>query len=169
MSTDIELPHSTEDLAALAFSLLPLGAAELVNRRLSIAERHRLREGLSRVHNATDEQRGAAVRALASAVRNGMEWPRPSAHDDADCPFNVVGQHPRFRVVDILQRVAAREPLEVVTTLCHLNPSIREELWERLPTGTKALILPRLNEVHLVSTTKTKEYARDINARLARA
>jgi hypothetical protein len=80
MPADVTLPSSTEDLAALAFSLLPVSAAEVVNRRLSIAERHRLREGLSRVRGATDAQRQAAVRMLATSVRNGMDWPRPIAH-----------------------------------------------------------------------------------------
>lgn len=71
-------------------------------------------------------------------------------------------------MVEVLDRVALREPLQVVVTLCHLNPGIRSELWERLSAETHAAVVPRLNEVHLVSTVKTKEYARDINARLTR-
>jgi hypothetical protein len=31
------------------------------------------------------------------------------------------------------------------------------------------MLLPRLDEVHLMSASRTREYARDMNARLARA
>ena len=157
---------STIDLAALAFSLLSTKSAEDVNRRLNIVERSRLREGLARVRDASDEERQAAIRALASAIRTGVDWPRPASHDEADCPFSTISQHERSRVVEVLERVAIRDPIEVVVTLCHLNPAMRTELWERVSSDTRILLLPRLQEVHLVSVTKTREYARDINTRL---
>jgi hypothetical protein len=62
-----------------------------------------------------------------------------------------------------------REPLEVVVTLCHVNPTTREELWERLSPQARSQVLPRINEVHLVSMSKTRDYARDMNTRLGRA
>jgi hypothetical protein len=160
---------SNIEQAAMAFSMLTPACADVVNRRLTIAERKRLIEALSRVRTASDEERRAAMRRLANAVRTGIDWPRPASHDEADCPFNTINSHQRYRVVEVLDRVAQREPLQVVVTLCHLNGGIRAELWERLSPETHALIVPRLNEVHLVSTVKTKEYARDVNARLTRA
>src|SRR5262249_19227228 len=114
--SDVMLPGSSVDRAALAFSVLSTRSAEQITRHLSLSERHRLREGLARVRNASDEQRVAAVRALAGAVRHGMSWPRPSVHDDADCPFRIVSSHPRARVVDVFERIAVREPLEVAVT-----------------------------------------------------
>ena len=161
--------QSTEDLAALAFSLLPLAAADVVNRRLSIAERKRLREGLSRMHNASDADRRAAVRLLASTVKQGVDWPRPASHDEHDCPFTPIASHPRFHVVDVLDRMAQRDPIEVVVTLCHLSATTRQDLWDRLSPRTRDIVLPRLQEVHLVSKIKTREYARDVNERLTRA
>jgi hypothetical protein len=62
--------------------------------------------------------------------------------------------------------VAQREPLEVIVTLCHLPEDVRQELFDRLSAASRAAIMPRINEVHLVSTQKTREYARDINSRL---
>ncbi|HWS47176.1 MAG TPA: hypothetical protein VN636_15015 [Acidimicrobiia bacterium] len=157
------------DRAALAFSLLPTRTADLVNRRLTVAERKRLREGLTRTRDATDAERHAAFRALATAVRNGMDWPAPAAHDEADCPFTAIAAHPRSDVVDILERVAVREPLEVAVTLCHLEPFVRDALWERLSPATCSMVTSRLKEVHLVSLAQTSKYASDINARLARS
>ena len=160
---------SIADQAALAFSKLSTSTAEIVNRRLSIAERKLLREGLCRTRGATDAQRDAAFRALARAVQKGLEWPVPAAHDEADCPFTPIGLQPRFQVIDVLERIAHRDPMQAVVTLCHLGAGIRDEIWERLTPETRAVIKPRLNEVHLVSTAKTKDYARDINVRLSRA
>jgi len=155
--------------AALAFSLLPVVFADAVNDHLSIAERQRLRDGIARVREASDHARVEAIRALVAAVRRGVVFPRPAAHDDNDCPFNPVASQPRQRVIDVLERVARRDALEVVVTLCHLPDDVRQELWEGLSPDTRALLLPRLEEVHLMSTTRTREYARDINSRLTRA
>jgi hypothetical protein len=155
--------------AALAYSLLPLRFADAVNDHLSIAERQRLREGLARVREASDQSRIEAIQALVTAVRRGVVFPRPAAHDDTDCPFHPVGEHPRRRVVDVLERVARRDALEVVVTLCHLREDVRQELWAGLDPETRVLLLPRLEEVHLMSAARTREYARDMNARLTRA
>jgi len=73
----VALPPSKVDRAALAFSVLSTNCASDVNRRLSISERMRLREGLTRVRDASDEQRHAAARLLAREVTRGMDWPRP--------------------------------------------------------------------------------------------
>ena len=166
---DVVYIDTKADQAALAFSQLSSHTAEFVNRRLSIAERKQLREGLSRTRCATDEQRRAAYRALARAVARGTEWPVPASHDEADCPFTPLGLQPRFAVVDVLDRIAHREPIQVVVTLCHLGPDVRDEIWGRLKPDTKARVKPHLNEVHLVSLAKTRDYARDINSRLSRA
>ena len=109
------------------------------------------------------------VRDAVAAVRKGVVFPRPAAHDDKDCPFHPVAEHPRQRVVDVLERVARRDALEVVVTLCHLPEAARQELWDGLSPDTRALLLPRLEEVHLMSSTRTREYARDMLARLTRS
>ena len=157
------------DRAALAYSLLPVRYADAVNDHLTIAERQRLREGLARVREASDTSRVEAIRALVTAVRRGVVFPRPAAHDEKDCPFNPIGEHPRTRVIDVLERVARRDALEVVVTLCHLREEVRQELWEGLDSETRVFLLPRLEEVHLMSSARTREYARDMNNRLARS
>jgi hypothetical protein len=162
------LPASGVDRAALAFSLLPTSAAEVVNRRLSISERVRLREALSRNHNAPDEHRVIAMKMLAHAVRRGVEWPRPSAHDERDCPFTVLGSHPTTQVVDVLDRIAVREPLEVAVALCHLSDEVREGIWSNLSSDTRSSVLPELDYVHNVSLTRTRMFARDLDERLSR-
>jgi hypothetical protein len=169
MAGEPPLPPSGADRAALAFSILSARTADRVNRRLTVSERLRLRDALARTSNASDEERFAAVRLLARSVRRGMEWPRPSIHDDADCPFHVVLNHPTARVIDILERIAEREPLEVAVTLCHLPPEPRATLWNAMTSEAHAAVIPALDEVHGVSTTRTRAYARDINARLSRA
>lgn len=163
------LPPSKQDQAALAFSLLSTQCAAAVNRRLSIGERMRLREGLSRVRDATDEQRNAAMRMLAREVKNGTEWPRPSMHDEADCPFNVIASHTRERTIDVFERVAAREPLEIAVALCHMPAQERDEIWADLTPAARNSIVPILDAVHLVSNVATRSYARDIEQRLGRA
>jgi hypothetical protein len=159
---------SPVDRAALAFSLLPTSAADVVNRRLSIGERMKLREGLSRVHNASDEERVVAVKMLAHAVRRGIEWPRPSVHDENDCPFTVIASHPTAQVIDVLERIAARDPLEVAVALCHLNEKVRDDLWPLLSSTSKSVVLPALDHVHEISTVRTRVFARDVTARLSR-
>jgi len=154
--------------AALAFSILPASCADVVNRRLTIGERARLREGMSRVRDASDRDRVAAIRALAISVARGMEWPRPASHNEADCPFNVVASQPRARVVDVLERMAAREPLEAAVALCHLPAAPRESFWRGLSPEAHAAIVYVLDDVHNVSTVATRAYARDITARLSR-
>jgi hypothetical protein len=163
------LSDSGVERAALAYSLLPVRFADEVNSHLSITERQRLREGLAQVRDASDKTRLEAIRALVSAVQRGVVFPRPAAHDDNDCPFHPVGSHPRQRVVEVLERVARRDALEVVVTLCHLTDDVRQELWEGLAAETRAFLLPRLEEVHLMSIVRTREYARDMNERLTRS
>ncbi len=155
--------------AALAYSLLPLRYADEVNNHLTIAERQRLRDGLGRVREASDHARVEAIRALVAAVRKGVVFPRPAAHDDKDCPFHPIGDHPRDRVIQVLERVARRDALEVVVTLCHLREDIRQSLWAGLHADTRAFLLPRLEEVHLMSAARTREYARDMNDRMTRS
>ena len=155
--------------AALAYSLLPLRYADAVNVHLSIAERQRLRDGLARVRDAGDYARVEAVRALGAAVRRGTVFPRPPGHDEHDCPFEPLEAQPRDRLVGVLQRLARHDALEVVVTLCHLRDDVRRELWEGFDPETRAFLTPRLAEVPLVRPNRTREYARDVNARLARA
>jgi hypothetical protein len=142
---------------------------EVVNRRLTIQERAKLREGLARVRDASDADRAAAVRALASAVRDGVQWPVPNSHDDHDCPFSPLASYPRQYVVEVIDRIAVRDPIACVVTLCHMESQIRADVWDRVSAATRSAVLPRLNEVHLVSVHRTREYAREINTRMTRA
>jgi hypothetical protein len=158
------------DRAALAFSVLPTRCAETVNQRLTLSERVRLREGLSRVRECSDSQRLDAFRALARAVDRGFQWPRPSVHDETDCPFRIaVEQHPRARAIEVLERTTRRDALEVAVTLCHLPGALRDELWSALSTDARGAVIPALDEVHTVSTVRTRAYARDIATRLSRS
>jgi hypothetical protein len=160
-------PDSNVDRAALAYSLLPVRYADEVNHHLSITERQRLRDGLARVRDAGDYARVEAVRALGAAVRRGVVFPRPPGHDEHDCPFRPLESQPRRHVVDVLERLARRDGLEVVVTLCHLSDDVRRELWNGLDSETRAFLTPRLAEVPLVRPNRTREYARDVNARVA--
>jgi hypothetical protein len=168
MSDNSSMTEAGIDRAALAFSLLPANTAEVVNRRLSVGERMRLREGLARMRDASDARRMTAIRALAQSVQRGLEWPRPSVHDESDCPFNIVVNQPRALIVDMLERIAAREPLEVAVTLCHLPAEPREMLWQAFSAEARSAVLATLDQVHFVSTVRTRSYARDITARLSR-
>jgi hypothetical protein len=169
MAGEQSLPRSGVERAALAFSVLSSATADVVNRHLTIGERMLLREGLARTRDATDRQRYDAARALARDIRGGITWPRPSIHDDADCPFRIVLSHSFERAVDVLQRIAERDPLEVAVTLCHLPANERNDLWDAMSPEAHAAIVVALNEVHGVSTTLTRTYARDIAARLSRS
>jgi hypothetical protein len=131
-----------------------------------VAERSQLREALARNTTASDADRRAAIRALAAAVRNGFAWPTPAHHDDADCPFNHIAQHPRYHVVEVLNRMALRDALAVIVTLCHLPAAVRQDLFDRLSPETREAIMSRLHEVHLVNTHQTREFARDLDSRL---
>lgn len=164
-----QVSDSGIERAALAFSLLPVRFADAVNEHLSIAERQRLREGLARVREASDYSRAEAIRALTAAVRKGVVFPRPAAHDERDCPFHPVGEQPRTEVIEVLERVARRDPLEVVVTLCHLGDDVRQDIWAQFRPDIRGLLLPRLDEVHLLSAARTREYARSINERLQRS
>jgi hypothetical protein len=171
-NNDVSAPASLPgvDKAALAFSVLPTRCAETVTSRLTVAERIRLRDGLARVRDADDRLRLDAFRDLAIAVDRGFQWPRPSLHDESDCPFiAAVESHPRQRVIDIFERVATREALEIAVTMCHLKADMREEVWAALTMNAQGAIVPALEEVHSVSTVRTRAYARDINIRLSRA
>lgn len=169
MSRGSRSKESGIERAALAYSLLPLRYADAVNDHLTVGERQRLRDGLAQVREASDQSRVEAIRALVAAVRRGVVFPRPAAHDEKDCPFSPVGLHPQARVIEVLERVARRDALEVVVTLCHLGEEIRQDLWDGLAAETRGILLPRLDEVHLMSPTRTREYARDMNERLSRS
>ena len=163
------LPASGTERAALAYSMLSTRCADEVARRLSATERTKLREGLSRIRSASDEERFAAVNELARAVRKGVQFPLPRAHDEANCPFRVVESHPRRHVLDVLERVAMREPLQAAVTVCHLGRSMRDELWAQLSADARCAIISQLDAVPGISIARTRIYARDITSRLGRA
>jgi hypothetical protein len=159
---------SVLDRAALAYSLLPVRYADAVNLHLSPTERQRLRDGLARVRDADDYARVQALRALGEAVRRGVVFPRPPGHDEHDCPFEPLESQPRQLVAHVMERLAHRDALEVVVTLCHLTEGARREVWAALDPETRAFLTPRLAEVLVVRPNRTRDYARDMNARVAR-
>ena len=77
--------------------------------------------------------------------------------------------HPFDRALDVLQRLAQRDPLEAAVTLCHLPEKERTDLWNAMSAEVHASVSIALNDVHGVSTTRTRGYARDIAARLSRS
>jgi len=92
------------DRAALAFSLLPTRTADLVNRRLTVAERKRLREGLTRTRDATDAERHAA------AIRHEAE----DYVDRKLAAFEVVLDRTMQQVQKGRERLQAHAPTPVV-------------------------------------------------------
>jgi hypothetical protein len=169
VAAETVLPESGSERAALAYSMLSTRCADEVARRLSATERTRLREGLSRIRDASDAQRFAAVNELARTVRKGVQFPLPRAHDEATCPFRIVESHPRRHVIDVLERVAVREPLQAAVTLCHLGREMRDELWTQLGVEARSAVIGELDAVPGISSARTRIYARDITARLGRA
>jgi hypothetical protein len=155
--------------AALAFSVLPTPHADELAHLLSMRERVRLREGLTQVRDASDDERIAALHALVRAVRAGVDWPMLAAHNAADCPFHCVDGHPLDRVAAVFAQLAERQPMTAAVALCHLPSDTRDELWGQIAGAPRALVLQQLPEVPLVGTVRTRILAREVAARLARA
>ncbi|HTL86422.1 MAG TPA: hypothetical protein VL856_14650 [Acidimicrobiia bacterium] len=166
--SDTRRRPSGVEKAALAYSTLPAEFAGAVHDCLPIQDRRKLREGLAQVREATEDERLDALRALVVAVRHGVVFPRPAAHEEANCPFHRVALYPQGEIIDMLERICTREPMEVAVTLCHLNRELQREIWQQLSTEMRGAVLPLLEVVYDVGRTKTREYARDVNIRLSR-
>jgi hypothetical protein len=135
---------------------------------LPVQDRRKLREGLSQVREATEDERLEALRALVVAVRHGVVFPRPAAHEEANCPFHRVALYPPTEIIEMLERICTREPMEVAVTLCHLSRDMQRDIWQQLTAEMRGIILPLLEEVYDIGRAKTREYARDVNIRLSR-
>jgi hypothetical protein len=155
--------------AALAFSVLPPPQADTIGHLLTMRERVRLREGLTQVRDASDDERIGALNALVRAVRIGVDWPVLDGHNAADCPFDGVAGHPLDRVAAVFAQLATGQPMTVAVALCHLPTEMRAEVWARLASGVRAQVLLQLPEVSLVGSVRTRILAREVGARLARA
>ncbi len=155
--------------AALAFSVLPTPHGDSIAHLLSMRERVRLREGLTQVRDASDDERIAALHALVRAIRNGVDWPLLAAHNPADCPFHVVEGHPLERVAGVFGQLASRQPTTVAVAMCHLPSETRNELWDRFSSEARAQVAQQLREVPMVGTVRTRILAREVATRLARA
>jgi hypothetical protein len=155
--------------AALAFSVLPTPHADALAHLLTMRERVRLREGLSQVRDASDDERVGALHALVRQIRNGVEWPILSGHNPHDCPFHVIEGHPPERVAAVLGQLAEGQPMTVAVALCHLPAQPRADLWDRLESQSRAKVMQQLPEVGLVGTVRTRILAREVVARLTRA
>ena len=155
--------------AALAFSVLPTPHADAIAHLLSMRDRVRLREGLTQVRDAPDDERIAALHALVRAIRSGVDWPVLAGHNALDCPFHCVDGHPLDRVAAVFAQLSERQPMTAAVALCHLPGATRDELWSQLPSKSRAQVLQQLPEVPLVGTVRTRILAREVAARLARA
>lgn len=155
--------------AALAFSVLPTPHADSIAQHLSMRERVRLREGLTQVRDASDDERIAALHALVRAIRNGVDWPLLAGHNAMDCPFHCMDGHPTDRVAGVFGQLAERQPMTVAVALCHTPVDARTELWEMMTSAARAQVKTQLSEVALVGTVRTRILAREVAARLARA
>jgi hypothetical protein len=155
--------------AALAFSVLPTPHADAVAHLLTMRDRVRLREGLSQVRDASDDERIAALHALVRAIRSGVDWPVLAGHNAQDCPFHCVDGHPIERVATVLGQLSERQPMTVAVAMCHLPTDLRGELWARFESRARAQILQQLPEVPLVGTVRTRMLAREVATRLARS
>jgi hypothetical protein len=146
--------------AALAFSALPTYHADEISHMLSLRERVRLRAGLSQIVEATTEERRAALQALVVATKQGPEWPAPTAHDYATCPFRDIETRPYGRVAGALEALAKQRPLHVAVTLCHLNKDTRVALWNRLSSEARNAVIVTLGDVPTFSEARTRLVAR---------
>jgi hypothetical protein len=155
--------------AALAFSVLPTPHADAVAHLLTMRDRVRLREGLSQVRDASDDERMAALRALVRATHSGVDWPVLAGHNAQDCPFHCVDGHPVERVAAVFGQLAERQPLTVAVALCHIPTDDRGELWAQLESRARAQVVQQLPEVPLVGTVRTRLLAREVATRLARS
>jgi hypothetical protein len=155
--------------AALAFSVLPTPHADALAHLLTMRERVRLREGLTQVRDASDDERIAALHALVRQIRNGVDWPILSGHNPTDCPFHVVDGHPLERVAGVFGQLAERQPMTVAVALCHLPAETRSDVWALLESQSRARVMQQLPEVGLVGTVRTRILAREVTARLTRA
>jgi hypothetical protein len=146
--------------AALAFSALPAYHADELSHMLTLRERVRLRAGLSQIVEASTEERRAALQALVVATRRGPDWPSPTAHDYATCPFREIETRPYTRVAGALEALAKQRPLHVAVTLCHLNKDTRVALWNRLTHEARSAIIVTLPDVPTFSEARTRLVAR---------
>jgi hypothetical protein len=152
-------------LAALAFSAMPTRAALSISSRLTIVERSRLREGLSRVREAAEQERLDAVSALVRAVNQGVGFPSPAPHDEAKCPFRRIEATATDEIVAVLASCAGTQPLLVATALCHLGTAYRGEIWGRL--DQRSAVRPMLSQIPGMSATRTAMYALELRDRIA--
>lgn len=155
--------------AALAFSVLPTPQADAIAHLLSMRERVRLREGLTEVRDAGDDERIAALYALVRATRSGVDWPVLAGHSASDCPFHVVEGHPLDRVAAVFGQLSSRQPMTAAVAMCHLPSDTRDEIWALLASPARAQVMLQLPEVALVGPVRTRILAREVTARLSRA
>jgi hypothetical protein len=154
-------------LAALAFSAMPTRAALSISSRLTIVERSRLREGLSRVRDAAEQERLDAVSALVRAVNEGVGFPSPAPHDEAKCPFRRIEATATDEVAAVLASCAGTQPLLVATALCHLGTVYRGEIWGQLDQDQRSAVRMTLNQIPSMSATRTAMYALELRDRIA--
>ncbi|MGQ0823806.1 MAG: hypothetical protein ACT4OX_02045 [Actinomycetota bacterium] len=156
------------DRAALAFSAIPVTGAVRVSERLSISERVRLRECLGRNRDATGDERREALVALVAAVRAGVAFPAPLAHDEDHCPFRDLEGHPPGALAAAMTRFVSSQPLLASVALCHFSADVRDAVWGSLGAEHRAAIRPSLAHVPQTSHSRTRRFAQDLDTELRR-
>ncbi len=152
--------------AALAFSALTATDAERIAKSLSYVERSNLRETLTEVRDASDDERQDALRALVEAVKAPIAFPHPAPHDETVCVFRAIEQFFPKHVAAQLGRLAGSDRVIVAVALCHFTPEYRDEVWEALPTATRATTLGLLATVPTITEIRTRRYARELGERV---
>jgi hypothetical protein len=142
-------------------------AALSISSRLTLVERNRLREGLSRIRDVGEQERLDAVHALVRAVHDGVGFPAPETHDEAKCPFRRIETTAPEEVAAVLASCAYAQPLLVATALCHLGAAYRGDVWSRLDHDQRAAVRPTLSQIPSMSATRTAMYALDLRDRIA--
>lgn len=153
--------------AALAFSAMSTRAAREISSRLTLVERNRLREGLSRVRQVGESERREAVNALVRAVHAGVGFPAPPPHDEVKCPFRRIESTPADELATVLASCALTNPLLVATALCHLGATCRAEVWSRLSLEQRGAVRLTLSRIPDMSATSAAMYALDLRDRIA--
>lgn len=149
----------------MAFSALTAPDAERVSKGFSLVERTNLREKLAAVRDAPDTERRDALKALVEAVKAPVSFPHPASHDEGSCVFRALEQFFPEHIATELARLGSLDRALVAVALCHFTEEYRQEVWNALPTGTRAATRSMLPQVPSITQSRTKRYAQELAKR----
>lgn len=140
--------------------------AERISREFTIVERARMRETLSRIRDAGDEERRECLRLLLEAVRAPIVFPVPLAHDEGSCAFRTLEANEPRRIADSLVRLVESDRSIAAVALCHFSTEYRDAVWDLLPSGLRASTRPLLAKVPAVGHARTRRHAQELARRV---